>query len=73
MPVRIFDENNWSNMEVQYAQDPDLDTIQQKIFSDSCMNFVYPEFFTNTYDQKNNNYSSMVLTSGLNFGRVYFK
>lgn len=71
MPVRIFDENNWSNMEVQYAQDPDLNTIQQKIFSDSCMNFVYPEFFTNTYDQKNNNYSSMVLTSGLNFDNVF--
>ena len=67
MPVRVFDNNNWSNMEVSYVQDKDLSTIQQKIFSDSCMNFAFPEFFSKTYDQKNNNYSNVVLTSSIKF------
>lgn len=71
MPVRIFDNTNWSNMEVFYAQDNDLLTDQQKIFSDSCMNFVYPEFFSKTFDQKNNNYSSFALTSSLDFSKVF--
>ena len=67
MPVKNFDENNWSNMEVFYVQDNDLQTKQQKIFSDSCMNFAYPELFSKTFDQKNNNYSSFALTSSINF------
>lgn len=71
MPVRIFDENNWSNMEVSYFQDNELQTEQQKIFSDSCMNFVYPEFFRKINDQRNNNYSVFALTSGLNFTECF--
>jgi hypothetical protein len=67
MPVRVFDKNNWSNMGVSYVQDRDLDTVQQKIFSDSCMNFAFPEFFSKSYDQKNNNYSNLVLTSSIKF------
>lgn len=67
MPVRVFDNNNWSNMEVSYVQDRDLGTVQQKIFSDSCMNFAFPEFFSKSYDQKNNNYSNLVLTSSIKF------
>ena len=54
MPVRIFDKDNWSNMEVSYVQDSDLRTNQQKIFSDSCINFAFPEFLSKSYDQKNN-------------------
>jgi len=72
MPVRIFDENNWSNMEVSYFQDDNLQTNQQKIFSDSCMNFVYPEFLEKTNDQKNNNYSTFALTSGLKFSECFY-
>lgn len=71
MPVRIFDKDNWSNMEVFYVQDNDLQTKQQKIYSDSCINFVYPELFSKTFDEKNNNYSNFALTSGLNFSKVF--
>ena len=71
MPVKIFDYKNWSDMEVFYVQDNDLQTKQQKIFSDSCMNFVYPELFSKTFDQKNNNYSSVALTSAVNFQNVF--
>ena len=71
MPVKIFDDKNWSNMEVFYVQDNDLQTKQQKVFSDSCMNFVYPELFSKTFDQKNNNYSSIALTSAVNFQNVF--
>jgi len=71
MPVKIFDENNWSNMEVFYVQDNDLQTKQQKIFSDSCINFSYPELFVKTLDQKNNNYSSFALTSSVNFSKIF--
>ena len=71
MPVRIFDENNWSNMQVVYSQDSDLNTNQQTIYSDSCLNFVYPEFFNQVYDQKNNNYSNLVLTSGLRLQNAF--
>ena len=70
-PVRIFDESNWSNMEVSYFQDDNLQTNQQRIFSDSCMNFVYPEFFKKSCDQKNNNYSTFALTSSLNFENCF--
>jgi len=65
MPVRIFDKDNWSNMEVSYVQDSDLRTNQQKIFSDSCINFAFPEFLSKSYDQKNNNYSNFALTSSI--------
>jgi len=67
MPVKSFDDNNWSNMEVFYVQDNDLQTHQQRIFSDSCINFVYPELFSKTFDQKNNNYSTIALTSSIGF------
>lgn len=71
MPVKNFDNTNWSNMEVFYVQDNDLQTNQQKIYSDSCVNFVYPDFFSKTFDQKNNNYSSIALTSSLDFSKVF--
>lgn len=67
MIVKQLNSEIWEGLTPEYYPDSDLILNQQKIHFDNGINFVFSDFLSKSYDQKNNNYSSFILTSSVNF------
>ena len=67
MIVKEINSDIWSGLSPQYYPDDDLQLDQQKVYYDNGTNFVFSNLLSRSFDQKNNNYSSFVLTSAINF------
>ena len=71
MIVKEFNTNNWSELDPQYQPDMDFVTKKQKVYSDSCLVFSFPQFLKSNYDQKTNNFSTLALTSSLQISDAF--